>query len=564
MIQKIKLFFLLLITVIAIEVSAGNSGDLNGTWVVDAVATEAFVSKMPQSSNAAEIARAFIATGHYRGAMQIVFEEDVATLSTYGDTSNRGSKFKLLSQSQTDRQYIATDAKDLSRAGLKVTVLSDENIQVSFQNDPLGPFVSWKRVPPLTQQERGALDKHLTDWLASMQIIKERLFTQDIKQTAAVRPDRWSEDVAFHDGRQIKVEREVSYTFEHSVGDAGSGFAVFKNQISTFRLQFKHPETGEVIVWQGVPHVSPLLLDVVDGIPYLVLSAKPTKDTARVYGCTELPFVYLTYDSKLPKTWRPINVDQAPNALKRANLSLEDPSRSRGHLSAKEVQETNQREGNSSERYFQPDIPRAYSEWRYVYKNSYRNERLRGDCRPPRAPLPQLALPAAIEGSPEILEAIDYTPDRIAIGDDWSNFVFDQKREGVCKKLFRPTDPSDYMQGQRFVNDSTGTKPVPYSPSAQFKMGVRVLCDDAVWFVTHQEEPGKIVITKFTVTGDLVFRTSFRNPDRIDGFVGYIRIPSLRTDGGYLYFDWLDFRDINREWHIKRWLKMRMQEPISQ
>ena len=95
-------------------------------------------------------------------------------------------------------------------------------------------------------------------------------------------------------------------------------------------------------------------------------------------------------------------------------------------------------------------------------------------------------------------------------------------------------------------------------------MGVRVLCDDHVWFVTHQEEPGKIVISKFTATGDLVYRTSFRNPDRVEGFVSYIRIPSLRPEGGYLYFDWLDFRDINREWHIKRWLKMRLREPASQ
>jgi hypothetical protein len=212
---------------------------------------------------------------------------------------------------------------------------------------------------------------------------------------------------------------------------------------------------------------------------------------------------------------------------------------------------------------FQAKIPRSYDDWHNIYKNSYLNERRQGDCRPPRAPLPQAALPAAIEGTPEILETINYIPDRIAIGDGWSNLVFDLKREGECKKLFRPTDSNDYMQGQRFVKDSTGKKPAPYSRTAQFNMGVRVLCDEYVWFITHQEETGKIVISKFTVTGDLVYRTSFRNPDRIEGFVGYIRIPSLRPEGGYLYFDWLDFRDINREWHIKRWLKMRMREPAS-
>jgi hypothetical protein len=140
--------------------------------------------------------------------------------------------------------------------------------------------------------------------------------------------------------------------------------------------------------------------------------------------------------------------------------------------------------------------------------------------------------------------------------------AFDKKRESACKSLFRPTDPDDHMQGQRFVKDNSGNKPAPYSRTVQFNMGVRVLCDDEnILFITHQEEPVKIVISKFTASGDLVFRTSFRSPERLDGFTGYIRVPSLRSEGGYLYFDWLDFRDINREWHIKRWLKMRMKEP---
>lgn len=85
-----------------------------------------------------------------------------------------------------------------------------------------------------------------------------------------------------------------------------------------------------------------------------------------------------------------------------------------------------------------------------------------------------MALPAPIEGSPEYLETTNYTPDRIAIGDDWSSLVFDKNREGECKKLFRPADPDDYMQGHRFVKASSGKKPVLYSQTVQFNMGVRV------------------------------------------------------------------------------------------
>lgn len=304
----------------------------------------------------------------------------------------------------------------------------------------------------------------------------------------------------------------------------------------------------------------------------------PNKETESIYGCHELPYTYLQYDSKMWGEWKVIPVDKAPDILRNANLSPKYPDF--GELNAQmEAIETSRRGGRPrrdmspddiqrmmspaeqhSAGFFQRTIPRTYEEWNYSYKNNHLNERKYNDCRPPRAPLPLVILPSAIEGSPEVLETINYTLDRIPTDDEWKLLTFDQKREGECKKLFRPTNRDDYRQGQRFINDSTSNKPVPYSKSAQFDMGVRVLCDEYVWFVTHQEEPGKIVITKFTITGDLFFRTSFRNPDRI----GYINIPSLRSEGGYLYFDWMDRSKIKGEWHIKRILKMRMREPVSQ
>ena len=558
---KMKFLVLLLCMLLSVEAPASNGNNLNGTWVADIEATERSILESAPRKDAKEIARSFIAMGAYLAITMLVVEDDSVMFSMYGDTSNKGKTFKLVSQDQTERKYIASD-KDSSKGELIVTVLSSEYIRVSQRNDPLGPVVLWKRASPQPIRTSEALQAHLSVWQTSLEKIKNHLFAQDIQQTEPTPPKRWSEDVILQDGRRIRVDREVSYTFKHSIGDAGSGFSVFKNKLSNHHLQFKNPDTGRLIDWQGDPSFTPVLLDLIDGVPYLVLSARPTKETERIYGCTELPFIYLQYDTESHTKWRTVPEGRAPRALKRANLSLAEEAKRKDHLSVEEVQETIAQKEKSSARFIQRDIPRDYGEWRYQYKNSYRNERRRDDCRPPRAPLPQMVLPAPIEGSPEILETTDYTPDRIAIGDDWSSFVFDKKREGACKSLFSPTDPDDHMQGQRFVKDSSGNKPAPYSRTVQFNMGVRVLCDDEnVWFVTHQEEPGKIVISKFTATGDLVFRTSFRNPGRVEGFIGYIRIPSLRSEGGYLYFDWLDFRDINREWHIKRWLKMRMKEP---
>lgn len=377
------------------------------------------------------------------------------------------------------------------------------------------------------------------------------------------RIEKWSEEPTLSDGRAIRVQREAGFTFQFVSGDSGS-MRLFSSEPDTFSIRFKHPDTKRTVMWQGKQHYYPVLFDIVEGVPYLVVMGRSSKKTESQYGCPELPYAYLKYEFKFSGVWSPIPLHQIPNILRTANLSPYYPSfnasTQREMTAAQVLQQMLDAERNSRG-FFQRLIPKSYQEWNYLYKNEYLNERKPEDCRPPRVPLPQIALPVAVEETPEILETIYYDPVRIAIGDDWSSLVFDQKRNSECKNLFRATDPSDYFQGQRFVRDTSGKNPVPYTRNAQFEMGVKVLCDDHVWFVTHLEEPGKNVITKFTVTGDLVYRTSFRNPDQVEGYIGRIRIPSLRTEGGYLYFDWLDFRDIKREWSIKRWLKMRMKEP---
>lgn len=344
-------------------------------------------------------------------------------------------------------------------------------------------------------------------------------------------------NVTLIDGRDIMVNRKVCSTFQFLGGDSGSP-VIMKSWPDQYRIKFRHPDTQEKIEWEGKQYFNPLLLAFVKGVPYLVVGGRPDKDTSSIYGCPELPFIFLKYEKTgFWGKWIPIPVEQAPAELKYVNLPGDERA--------------------------QAIIPRSYDEWNYEYKNSYLNERRQNDCRPPRTQLPTVVLPAATEGTPEVLETINYTPDRLSIGDDWARLTFDKKREGGCEKLFRPADPNDSMQDQRFIHDKMGKKRVPYSRSGQFQMGTRVLCDDKyVWFVTHQEEPGKILITKYTISGDLALRVSFLRPELLQGFVGYISIPSLRSEDDYLYFDWMDFRDINREWHIKRLLKMRMRIPL--
>lgn len=393
----------------------------------------------------------------------------------------------------------------------------------------------------------------------------------------STRTENWSEDVVLHDGRLIKVEREVDYTFQFVSGDEAS-MTFFASWPDRFSLKFKHPDTQKIIKWQGEQYFNPVLLDLVDGIPYLVVMGRPSKDIENIYGCPELPFIYLRYESGLFGKWLPTPVEVAPETLRKANLSPQYPDfrklpvdqenmfakkrgRPRRDMSTEDVQKLIEKVAKSPQQRFKREIPRNYEEWRYSYKDNYRNERINGDCRPPRQPLPAVILPMAMEVSPELLGATEYTPERIVSNDEWGRLAFDREREESCRKLFRLADPDDSMMGERFVKDNTGEKKVPYSKNGKREMGVRQICDEHIWFVAHQEERGKMVITKFTIAGDLVYRISFRWPEPIQGFIGYISIPSLRSEAGYLYFDWQDFRNTANEWHIKRIFKMRLREP---
>lgn len=115
MIAKMKLILLLLGAVLALEVPADNGSSLNGTWVVDATATERSVLAMAPRADAKEIARNFLVMGGYLAITMLVIDDDFATYSIYGDTSGKGVKFKLVSQNQ--KESILRRIKIRPRAG---------------------------------------------------------------------------------------------------------------------------------------------------------------------------------------------------------------------------------------------------------------------------------------------------------------------------------------------------------------------------------------------------------------------------------------------------------------
>lgn len=215
----------------------------------------------------------------------------------------------------------------------------------------------------------------------------------------ASRTESWSEDALLHDGRIVKVSREVGWTFQLFYGDGGSP-GMFGSWPDKFWLKFEQPDTHETIKWQGEQYYNPILLDIIDGIPYLVVYGMPNKGTEKIYGCPELPYVYLKYEKGFFGKWIPISVEHAPIILKEANLSPEYPEfgrmfpgdetayqqkhgRPSRDLSHEDVLKKMGAVSQHSGGFFQARVPRSYDEWNYSGKKEHRYERRHNDCRPP-------------------------------------------------------------------------------------------------------------------------------------------------------------------------------------
>ena len=360
----------------------------------------------------------------------------------------------------------------------------------------------------------------------------------------------WSEDAVLRDGRSIAVRIQGNSTAQPFY------LAHQKSKLSQFRLTFQHPDTGENIVWQGARYFEPLLLDFVDGAPYLVVYGRPTQASVSQYGCPELPYIYLRHGAG---GWQPVPLEQAPTALVRANLSTHDMAVDNAgrHFSADEVAKKIDLHMRESQGLVQKQIPRSLAGWNTDQKASAVVDRVVGDCRAPRPTLAALSLPPAVDGNTSVLESSEYVPEKALDGGDWNALMTDPQRAGACTTVFQRVTLENYQADLHFAQDPKARKRVPYARSGVLDPSIQVLCDDRVWFIRDLPDSEKITITQTTRAGDLVFHTAFFRPRSEPGFSGALRLPSLRTEAGYVYFDWMLSRNAGSQKLLKRSLSLR-------
>jgi hypothetical protein len=119
---------------------------------------------------------------------------------------------------------------------------------------------------------------------------------------------RWKEEVLLHDGRVIVIERSVR------TGEVPVEIGQPPGE-SDYTLAFKTPD-GMRVAWESGKSFRPMILDFVDGVPYVVALGRTVVDY-RAHGCPRPPYFFFRHHSG---SWERISYERFPKQLRVRNL----------------------------------------------------------------------------------------------------------------------------------------------------------------------------------------------------------------------------------------------------
>jgi hypothetical protein len=163
----------------------------------------------------------------------------------------------------------------------------------------------------------------------------------------------------------------------------------------------------------------------------------------------------------------------------------------------------------------------------------------------------------------EIVNTEDYKPEKLVKMDDafydarQANF---KNREKSCEGILKPAYPRSLFMN--FAKDTTGR---------MIASTAMTICHtDAVFigdYLPDANDFKHVVIYKYSSSGDLIYKIKFERPIEPIYYRGSFDDTTLKSEGGYLSFDWESSYDaapmgsVNRELHINRRMKVRIKEP---
>lgn len=371
------------------------------------------------------------------------------------------------------------------------------------------------------------------------------------------RQEHWIDEVLLHDGRTVDAARTVTWTT--SLKGEISQMKPWPNQ---YTLTTTNPDTGKTVRWAGEPDFVPRVLDFWEKVPYPVVGADSVFSDLKQYGCPEIPYVFFRYDERA-RRWTQVAAREFPRNLLTANLSSFEGRFTEGgrRQSKEDIAFRNRGTWSGIDGRV---IPIDFASWQNPHKNQYRVGRYHDGCRhtvpsnedPSH---PQSPGQPSQKASLEILDVTEYDPVRVLTGDVWNATAWDKEKNARCgallKKVRDSSDTPELRGWLLFVNDASERK--------KARDTGHMFCNaESVWFVDYVAERGRVVVTKFSIGGDFIYRMSFERPIESSDYRGGIRQPSFRDENGFLLFDWTMGRQAGpSDWHLKRIMKVRVREP---
>jgi hypothetical protein len=144
--------------------------NLNGTWILDAKATENLIVNSPLPLDADKLAKWFGLGASYMCAFTYEFRGDEAIASAY---RGRQGKYRLLSRQGSEIRFTLQNATESPVDDiLTVTILNDRNIKIVHSSSPEMRILLWKRGQLKTDQSTPSDVQAAVDaWLVSIQHI---------------------------------------------------------------------------------------------------------------------------------------------------------------------------------------------------------------------------------------------------------------------------------------------------------------------------------------------------------------------------------------------------------
>ncbi|WP_212758088.1 alpha/beta hydrolase [Usitatibacter palustris] len=134
---------------------AAPPAKLDGTWMLDPVATEKLILKAPPPPQARELAKALNVIGGYLCLMTYEFEGDRLVASAYqAHGRNEGKEYGLASEQGGARKYLRKGADASAGDGYSVSSVSDKHLRIARTDSmaPLWNLVVWQRSPTSTEK----------------------------------------------------------------------------------------------------------------------------------------------------------------------------------------------------------------------------------------------------------------------------------------------------------------------------------------------------------------------------------------------------------------------------